>query len=85
TYPRRPGRTACDFFLKTGHCRFGDTCVYDHPEHAAVRLTQMGLPLRPEQPVCAYYLKHAECKYGPACKWHHPPLRPVFAGSLLRS
>ena len=27
----------CDFFMKTGHCRFGDSCVFDHPEKVRSR------------------------------------------------
>jgi hypothetical protein len=27
--------------MKTGHCRYRDTCVYDHPSHAAVSLSQV--------------------------------------------
>lgn len=83
-FPRRPGKTPCEFFMKTGHCKFGDTCVFDHPEAFAVHLTHLGLPLRPDQPVCAFYLKNNECKFGPSCKFHHPLLRPVYAGSAMQ-
>lgn len=82
-FPRRPGKQMCDFYAKTGHCKFGDSCVFDHPVEHAVYLTQTGLPVRPGQPVCAFYLKNNECKFGPACKFNHPVLRPVYAGSSL--
>ncbi|EFJ40840.1 hypothetical protein VOLCADRAFT_107956 [Volvox carteri f. nagariensis] len=81
-FPRRPGKQLCDFYVKTGHCKFGESCVFDHPELYAVRLTALGLPLRPEEQICTFYLKNNECRFGPACKFHHPPLRPVYAGSL---
>ncbi|KAG2484704.1 hypothetical protein HYH03_016532 [Edaphochlamys debaryana] len=80
-FPRRPGKQLCEFYSKTGHCKFGETCVFDHPETYAVLLTTLGLPLRPGEPVCTFYLKNNECRFGPACKFHHPMLRPVFAGS----
>ncbi len=29
--PHRPGMTKCAFYLKTGECKFGEGCRYDHP------------------------------------------------------
>ena len=80
-YPCRPGRTACEFFSKTGYCKFGDTCIFDHPPELAVQLTEQGLPYRPTEPICSFYLKNNCCKYGGSCKFHHPKLLPIFAGS----
>lgn len=55
-FPQRPEFSACDFFLKTGHCKFGETCRFHHPLHAAVKLTgEGGYPLRPGMPVCPFY------------------------------
>lgn len=31
-FPRRPGRKECDFYMKTGRCKFGARCHFDHPE-----------------------------------------------------
>lgn len=31
-FPLRPGATPCQFYLKTGSCKFGATCQFDHPE-----------------------------------------------------
>ena len=82
-FPRRPGRQLCEFYSRTGHCKFGDTCVNDHPAEHAVTLSSLGLPLRPEQPVCAFYIRHNQCKFGPICRFHHPILVPIYAGSSL--
>lgn len=71
----------CDFYAKTGHCKFGDGCVFDHPDDHAIKLTRMGLPLRPEQQLCSFYLKNNECRFGASCKFHHPILRPIWAGA----
>ena len=73
-FPRRLGQPVCDFFSKTGHCRFGEGCRFDHPLQFAVRLNLQRLPLRPGQVVCAHYARCGECKFGAACKWHHPAL-----------
>lgn len=80
-FPRRAGKQVCDFYMKTGHCKFGEGCVFDHPEQYAVKLTALGLPLRPDMQVCTFYLKHNECRFGPACKFNHPNLKPIYAGS----
>merc|ERR1719247_3790630 len=31
-YIRRPGRAICSFYQKSGHCGFGPSCRFDHPE-----------------------------------------------------
>ena len=33
--PLRPGKTPCAFFLKTGTCKFGEGCKFDHPPELA--------------------------------------------------
>lgn len=80
-FPRRPGAQACEFYVKTGTCKFARDCLFDHPEEAAVPLTEMALPYRQTEPVCAFYLKNNGCKFGATCKFHHPKLRPIYAGS----
>lgn len=72
TFPQRQGATLCDFYAKTGFCKFGDSCKFDHPLQYAVRLNRDKLPMRPGDAVCTYYERHGECKFGPACKFHHP-------------
>ena len=57
-FPQRPdeGAPVCDFFTKTGHCKFGEACRFHHPLSAAVKLTAVGgYPLRQGQPVCPFY------------------------------
>lgn len=81
SFPQRPGQQACDFFVKTGTCRYAGDCCFDHPEQYAVALTELQLPFREGEPLCAFYLKTHHCKFGAACKFHHPRLRPIYAGS----
>lgn len=33
-YPVRPGELQCAYYLKTGKCKFGATCRFDHPPMA---------------------------------------------------
>ena len=30
-YPSRPGQKACDFYMRTGGCKYGMKCKFDHP------------------------------------------------------
>lgn len=71
-FPKRPGQTVCDFYARTGHCKFGQGCKFDHPQELAVPLSRLGLPRRLLEPVCPYYAKTGDCKYGPSCKFNHP-------------
>ncbi|XP_023737030.1 zinc finger CCCH domain-containing protein 37 isoform X2 [Lactuca sativa] len=34
--PIRPGEADCPFYLKTGSCKYGATCRYNHPERYAI-------------------------------------------------
>ncbi|KAH7298975.1 hypothetical protein KP509_25G067600 [Ceratopteris richardii] len=67
----------CQYFVQTGHCKFGANCKYQHPKSIAVpvvpaHLSPMGLPLRPGQPLCTFYLKNGICKFGSICRYDHP-------------
>ena len=71
-FPQRPGQLLCDFYVRTGFCKFGQGCRFDHPVLLAVQLNSLGLPLRLQQPSCPFYAKTGTCKFGPSCKFHHP-------------
>ena len=82
-HPRRPGLEICAHFVKTGYCRYGDTCPKDHPPEHWAEKNAAGLPLRPGRDACEYYLRTGKCKYGPTCKNHHPE-REQRRGSTSR-
>ncbi|XP_057866420.2 zinc finger CCCH domain-containing protein ZFN-like isoform X1 [Cryptomeria japonica] len=75
-FPERPGQPECQFYMRTGSCRFGSTCKYHHPRDRHLltncALNPMGLPSRPGVPTCSYYAQRGICKYGPTCKYDHP-------------
>eukprot|EP00803_Ostreobium_quekettii_P007201 evm.model.scf_1616.4 EVM.evm.TU.scf_1616.4 scf_1616:19022-23655(+) len=81
TFPHRPGQQVCDFYVKTGFCKYHDRCRFDHPQEYAVKLNEDGLPMRPGQQVCEHYKQTHECKFGGACKFNHPNMKPIYAGS----
>lgn len=76
-FPERPGQPECQYYMKTGDCKFGSTCKYHHPPEgnalkADCAFSPMGLPLRPGEPHCHYYSQHGICKFGRMCKFDHP-------------
>lgn len=51
-FPERPGQPECQFYMRTGDCKFGATCKYHHPPDWSISkgncvLSPLGLPLRP--------------------------------------
>lgn len=67
----------CSFFAKTGECKFGQTCKWDHTEGAdggpgSSITNSLGLPVRPGQQLCAFFGKTGSCSYGATCKFDHP-------------
>mmetsp|Transcript_29970 Transcript_29970/g.41765 ORF Transcript_29970/g.41765 Transcript_29970/m.41765 type:complete len:247 (+) Transcript_29970:276-1016(+) len=83
-YPSRPGQQRCEFYMKTGECKFGATCRFDHPFHVQVnpqmnmrpadRMNSKGLPIRHGGENCTFYMKNGDCKFGPTCRFNHPEL-----------
>ncbi|KAL2900438.1 Zinc finger CCCH domain-containing protein 32 [Bienertia sinuspersici] len=75
-FPERPGEPECQYYLKTGNCKFGASCRYHHPPDrgasAAAFLGPLGLPLRPGTQPCTFYMQNGYCKFGPTCKFDHP-------------
>ncbi|XP_033141895.1 zinc finger CCCH domain-containing protein 58 isoform X2 [Brassica rapa] len=75
TFPQRPGQPECQYFMRTGDCKFGNSCRFHHPLEAAspkgVNLSPIGLPIRPGTAQCSHFAQHGVCKFGPACKFDH--------------
>lgn len=42
-YPERPGEPDCAYYIRTGLCRFGMTCKFNHPPN---RMLVMEVPMR---------------------------------------
>ncbi|KAJ3678299.1 hypothetical protein LUZ60_002102 [Juncus effusus] len=81
-FPERPDQPECQYYMKTGDCKFGTNCKFHHPKDRQVPspdciLSPLGLPLRPGEPVCKFYLRYGICKFGPNCKFDHPMATPV--------
>ncbi|KAJ9168523.1 hypothetical protein P3X46_020034 [Hevea brasiliensis] len=89
-YPQRPGQTECDYYMKTGECKFGERCKFHHPidrstviamqaQEQNVKLTLAGLPRREGAVHCPFYMTTGTCKFGATCKFDHPPLTAIAA------
>ncbi|XP_077212256.1 zinc finger CCCH domain-containing protein ZFN-like [Tasmannia lanceolata] len=76
-FPERPDQPECQFYMKTGDCKFGAVCRFHHPRERLIPapdcvLSPLGLPLRPGEPLCIFYSRYGICKFGPNCKYDHP-------------
>ncbi|XP_015882360.3 zinc finger CCCH domain-containing protein 43 [Ziziphus jujuba] len=88
-YPVRPEAEDCSFYLKTGTCKFGSNCKFNHPvrrknnQVAKEKVKeQEELPERPGQTECKYYLRSGGCKFGKACRYNHTKGKTAAASVL---
>ncbi|XP_061374332.1 zinc finger CCCH domain-containing protein 34-like isoform X2 [Gastrolobium bilobum] len=65
SFPERPNQPECQYYLKTGECKFGPSCRYHHPP-------DMSAPKGNGERLCTHYAQRGVCKFGPACKFDHP-------------
>ncbi|KAL1558438.1 zinc finger CCCH domain-containing protein 32-like isoform X1 [Salvia divinorum] len=76
-FPERPGQPDCKYYMRTGDCKYGPSCRYNHTPDWAVSksncaLSPLGLPLRPGTQACSFYMQKGQCKFGRTCKYDHP-------------
>jgi len=67
--PVRSGVPPCGLFMRTGLCKKGAYCIWDHPEP---EVNNDGFPRRPGKTVCALYQRTRSCKFGAVCAYDHP-------------
>lgn len=92
-YPLRPDAEDCSYYMRTGACKFGSNCKFNHPLKRKNQTFKQTLKQkdenldRPGQTECKYYLSSGGCKYGKACKYSHsrgkPALPPVVEFNFL--
>ncbi|PSS07714.1 Zinc finger CCCH domain-containing protein [Actinidia chinensis var. chinensis] len=93
SYPARPDAEDCSFYMRTGTCKFGSTCKFNHPpgrknQDAKENVKQKEESTeRPGQTECKYYLRSGGCKYGKACRYSHSrgktPVAPIADFNFL--
>ena len=65
-FPERPDQPECQFYMKTGDCKFGAVCKFHHPKERLVpapncALNSLGLPLRPVR--FFFYVEISQAKF----------------------
>ncbi|WOG89190.1 hypothetical protein DCAR_0208426 [Daucus carota subsp. sativus] len=84
-YPLRPDAEDCSFYMKTGACKFGSNCKFNHPLR---RKNQASRDMfkqreenfdRPGPTECKYHSTPGGCKYGKACRYNHGRPKPAVA------
>ncbi|XP_059628671.1 zinc finger CCCH domain-containing protein ZFN-like isoform X2 [Cornus florida] len=85
-YPVREGEPDCSYYIRTGLCRFGATCRFNHPPNRKLAIATARMkgeyPERMGQPECQYFLKTGTCKFGATCKFDHPRDKAGIAGRV---
>ncbi|XVF11616.1 hypothetical protein REPUB_Repub08aG0042600 [Reevesia pubescens] len=76
-YPVRPEAEDCPYYMKTGLCKFGSNCKFNHPVRRKNQAVKDKLnekdesTEKPSQTECKYYLRTGGCKFGKACRYNH--------------
>ncbi|XP_010503474.1 PREDICTED: zinc finger CCCH domain-containing protein 43-like isoform X2 [Camelina sativa] len=91
-YPVRPEAEDCSFYMRTGSCKFGSTCKFNHPLSRKIQIVSKiardnkvgekeedGDNLR--QTDCKYYFRTGGCKYGETCRFNHSKTNSCLASA----
>ncbi|XP_022737036.1 LOW QUALITY PROTEIN: zinc finger CCCH domain-containing protein 67-like [Durio zibethinus] len=76
-YPVRPEAEDCAYYMKTGLCKFGSNCKFNHPVPRKNQVVKDNVKEKdestekPSQTECKYYLRTGGCKFGKACRYNH--------------
>ncbi|XVF49713.1 hypothetical protein PTKIN_Ptkin04bG0035300 [Pterospermum kingtungense] len=76
-YPVRPEAEDCAYYIKTGLCKFGSNCRFNHPVRTKKEAVKEKAKEKdewtdkPSQAECKYYLRTGGCKFGKACRYNH--------------
>nr|GEV44980.1 zinc finger CCCH domain-containing protein 43 isoform X1 [Tanacetum cinerariifolium] len=78
-HPIQPHAEDCSFFIKTGTCKFGPKCKFNHPVSTKymddcefINGNGVGSPSKiPSEVKCKFY-SAGVCKYGQFCRFSHP-------------
>ncbi|XP_071731728.1 zinc finger CCCH domain-containing protein 67-like isoform X2 [Rutidosis leptorrhynchoides] len=85
-YPVRPDAEDCSYYIRTGMCKFGLHCKFNHPLRRRNQPTKEikmhredNMERHGQQIECKYYLSTGGCKYGKSCKYNHTRVKTVVA------
>ncbi|XP_010426337.1 PREDICTED: zinc finger CCCH domain-containing protein 43-like isoform X2 [Camelina sativa] len=87
-YPVRPGEEDCSFYMRTGSCKFGSTCKFNHPLSRKIQIARDNKVKEKEedgdnlrQIDCKYYFRTGGCKYGETCRFNHSKTNSCLASA----
>ncbi|KAG2293372.1 hypothetical protein Bca52824_040041 [Brassica carinata] len=99
-YPVRPDAEDCSFYIRTGSCKYGSSCKFNHPVRRKLQIGREKVKEKereenvenPRLMECKYYFRTGGCKYGETCRFSHTkehtplPSRPElnFLGLPIR-
>ncbi|KAG2241834.1 hypothetical protein Bca52824_096323 [Brassica carinata] len=81
-YPVRPDAEDCSFYMRTGSCKYGSSCKFNHPllpTNLLLHIDRERVRERereedeenPRLMECKYYFRTGGCKYGETCRFSH--------------
>ncbi|KAL1203976.1 Zinc finger CCCH domain-containing protein 67 [Cardamine amara subsp. amara] len=76
-YPVRPDAEDCSFYMRTGNCKYGSSCKFNHPVARKLQIGREKVREReedvenPKLMECKYYFRTGGCKYGESCRFSH--------------
>lgn len=64
----------CAYYLRTGHCKFGSTCKFHHPQPANMMVSLRGSAVYPpvQSPTNAGQLSYPRASFIPSPRWQGP-------------
>ncbi|EOA24042.1 hypothetical protein CARUB_v10017261mg [Capsella rubella] len=85
-YPVRPGAEDCSFYMRTGSCKFGSSCKFNHPLSRKIQIARDNKVREKEEDGdklrlidCKYYFRTGGCKYGESCRFNHTKSKSCLA------
>lgn len=87
-FPERPGQPDCQYYMRTGDCKFGATCKYHHPRELSApksgyMVNSLCLPLRPVSTLKPLIRTVASMSLGVGLNFHSPNVH-VFSFFLKK-
>ncbi|XP_010460041.1 PREDICTED: zinc finger CCCH domain-containing protein 67 [Camelina sativa] len=77
-YPVRPDAEDCSYYMRTGSCKYGSSCKFNHPLRRRLQIGREKVREREEDVdnlklmmECKYYFRTGGCKYGESCRFSH--------------
>lgn len=87
-YPVRPEAEDCAFYMRTGNCKYGSICKFNHPVRRRNQVVRDNAKEKDEdaeklrQIECKYYFRTGGCKYGESCRYNHTKSKTSLTSEL---